>query len=700
MSLIGRAVVRFLLVCFWSTLFALGQSEMPHSVPLILHSVPSGDLALRLGIEELKRSLALRGFQFATGAATPTGLKHVALYGKGDFEKDRDPASQSYAIKPEPNGVGIYSSGVGLVYGVYRLAEEIRHDKFNWDLNASETPVFPQRIFSYQGVVFGLPDEGYYFRSAPFVNREVLARQVAYAKAAMRELLMLGFNTVSFLNLNVEDYINYDLFGDGHQVYGPDSLHRQRSVVFRQALNELADYAHQLHMQLFLQIYEFSLPDHLDGRNLSDETELTWKFVDAKFTELFQATRLDGVIVTPTEPSPRLAYRGFKLWREPEGAGRMASHYYGTIVRKLGKQLIFRLWWAAGTMDEFRQFLKGTPETDLMFDTKNTNGDFFLNARENPLIREGAARLRPFSVTFDCFRQYDGWGRLMFYPTFWEDRFQSCLKNGVTTVNAWGPWLGGCIFPGMWVEKYDEYDFLRHGFSPALATVYLFSRLAWNPLEPVRDITKRWAELHFGRENAETIQQALFASYQLWKTTYLDETPQSQLAFKWTMLFQPGQTGFEKEAGKESFLGQLYSKQPLSVVLQSNRMALELASQVRNLVFSIDPSSVPDAEAITGFRRAADLTWFYFRTFVDWRELLWRAYGYDHGDTSEQNTASLGHIIQNLQKTLPEWKEYPRESKDWLIFQYDPDLITAPAWMQRTSVAETVEKIRKMLVER
>jgi hypothetical protein len=450
-------------------------------------------------------------------------------------------------------------------------------------------------------------------------------------------------------------------------------------------------------MKLFLQVYEFSFPDHLDGSKLSDEAELTWKFVDAKFSELFQKTRLDGVIVTPTEPSPRLAYRGFKLWKEPQGAGRMASHYYDTVERKLGRRLIFRLWWVARTMDDFRQVLARAPEKDLMFETKNTYDDFFLNAEENQLVPNGAARLRPFSVTFDSFRQYDGWGRLLFYPTFWAERFRSCRRNGVVAVSAWGPWLGGCIFPGLWVEKYDEYDFLRHGFSPALASLYLFSQLAWDPEEAVEDITNRWAELHFGKKNVDLVREALFCSYDLWKTTYLDATAQSQLAFKWTMLFQPGQTGFEKEASQDSFLGQLYRKYPLTIVLDSNKVALGLAYEVRSLVLKIDSSIVPNPDAFAGFRRAADLTCLYFQTFTKWRELLWRAYALKQGDTSETNKNALRQVVHGLEAIIPEWQAYPREAKDWLIFRFDPDLLTAPAWMQRTSVAETVKDIRKIL---
>jgi hypothetical protein len=82
---------------------------------------------------------------------------------------------------------------------------------------------------------------------------------------------------------------------------------------------------------------------------------------------------------------------------------------------------------------------------------------------------------------------------------------------------------------------------------------------------------------------------------------------------------------------------------------------------------------------------------------VKWRELLWKSYGYGHGDNSQENKVSILQVIQDLEKVLPEWKDYPRESKDWLVFQYDPDLITAPAWMQRTSLVETVDKVKRML---
>jgi len=45
----------------------------------------------------------------------------------------------------------------------------------------------------------------------------------------------------------------------------------------------------------------------------------------------------------------------------------------------------------------------------------------------------------------------------------------------------------------------------------------------------------------------------------------------------------------------------------------------------------------------------------------------------------------------------PEWRKYPREAKDWFIFQFDPEMNTAPAWLQRTSVADTVREIKTKL---
>ena len=654
------------------------------TVSIVLDNAPIQDPALKLALEDLKLALKARGLSADVSKAVPSGGQSIVMKSSGEFRDDRANSSQGFAIEPISDGLQVSSPGIGLVSGVFKLAEAIRRDGVDWKLRRTETPAFGERIFSYQGVLFDLPDEGYYFRHEPYVNEPLLAEQLESAKEAMRRLLPYGFNSIAFLNLNVEDYINYDRWGDGKRVYPPDSLHRARSAIFCRALSELADYAHSLHLQLFLQLYEFSLPDHLGARGLTDDSAATWELVDAKFRELFQRTTLDGIILTMTEPSPRLAYRGITLWKTPEGAGRMASHYHDTIVKKCGRRLIVRMWMVTDEIEGIKRVLAGAPEPEIMYDTKETNGDFFLSAEENPLIKGGALRLRPFSVTFDVFRQFDGWGDLLFYPAFWEERFRSARANGAVAVDAWGPWLSGCIFPGIWVGKYDKYDFLRHGFRPALASLYLFSRLAWNPDDSAAEITRDWAALNFGKENAGALRQALFLSYDLWKTTYLG--PDDRGTFKWTMVFQPVSPENSATFEKHSF----------SELEQSNKKALALALQVHSLIHSLDARKAPSQQALRDFRRAADLTLLYFRTFTLWRELLWRNHAMDV-KRSVENESALRRVCGELDTLLPEWRKYPRESKDWFIFRFDPEMNAAPAWLARTSVADTVREVEKKL---
>jgi hypothetical protein len=676
-----------LLVSLRSPALALalpGEPPAAKSIQIVVARAPADDAALRLATQDLQEALRSKGLDVAVSPSCEPGARCIVLRGAGEFRKDRDVASQSFAIEPIARGLQISSPGVGLVFGTFKLAEAIRRDGVDWTLQRSESPAFAERIFSYQGTLFSLPDEGYYSRHEPYVNAPLLERQVNEAKLAMRRLLPYAFNSVAFLNLNVEDYINYDRLGNGQQVYAADSLHRQRSAIFCKALSDLVDSAHELHLQFFLQIYEFSLPDHLDGRAFADDSERTWEFVDAKYRELFERTNLDGIILTLTEPSPRLAYRGITLWKTREGAGRMASHYYDTIVKKAGRRLIVRMWMVTDDLDGFKSVLAGAPDPAIMYDTKNTKGDFFLSVGENPLVRQGAARLRPFSITFDVFRQFDGWGELLFYPAFWGERFRDARENGFVAVDAWGPWLAGCIFPGIWVGKYDDYDFLRRGFRPALASLYLFSRLAWNPADSVDDITKDWVTMHFGRANAGALGKALALSCELWKTTYLGDDDRG--TFKWTMVFQP--------PPEES--AEFFAKHSFAELEKSNRRALALAAQVHTLIYSLSSPHARQAQNIRAFRRAADLTLLYFRTFTLWRELLW----WDRASTEKKGLAvedALRRAASQLEALLPAWRQYPREAKDWFIFRFDPEMEAAPSWLRRTSVADTLREVRKKL---
>lgn len=644
--------------------FAAGVAGAAPEVAV--RDAPSNDPGLRMAIEDLQ-------------AALGSGDRRVTLHGAGSL----DPARQEYEIRSASGGWEVLSDGIGLIHGARRLAEAIRLRGFEANLTARASPVFRDRMFSYQGVRLNLPDESYYGRNKPFVNRERLRVECEAVREAMRVAAWYGFNQFTLLNLNLEDYVNYDRLGGGFEVYAPDSLHRLRSEVFCQALRELGEYARSLHLRFYLQIYEFSFPDHLDGRQLTENDELPWRMADAKFTEFFERTGIDGLVVTPTEPSPRLSYRGFQLWKTPEGAGRMAQRYHEIIVGKNRRELVLRTWMVADDRPTFERVLSTATEPTLRFETKHTNWDYFLSQSVNPLLPADAPRLRPMTVTFDVFRQFDGWGRCLMYPAFWGERFREAHRSGVVAVNAWGPWLPGCIYPGTWAGWGDPYDFMQDKASPAHAVTYLFSRLAWSPDESPERIAADWAKLRFGFQ-AEAATRALMLSESLWRTTYLEkDNAWSELAFKWTMLLRPGQPSVLKNAiaGVRSTFHKAYGgpKEPapaganssapgrdggavtLESVRASNARAVAQARAMHAEAMRVDPDRAPDAPAARAFRRAADLTLLLFETFAPYRELVFRSHG---KKTPDEETRRLGRDILAL---LPRWKQFPDEARDWLV---------------------------------
>ncbi len=634
------------------------------SAGVTVEHATADDAALQLAVSELTRALP------ASGA-------HVVLRGSGAFLVGDTAENQGFEILPENGRLVVQSKGAGLIYGAFRLAEMIRRDGFNPRLRLREQPAFAERMFSYEGTVLNLPDEGYYFRNRPYVNPFTIREQAEAARTAMRHLLRYGFNSITFLHLNLEDYVDYDQLGDGFKVYAADSHHRVRSKEFCRVLREVTAYAHSLHMRLYIQIYDFSFPDHLDGRQLNDQSEFTWRIVDARLSEMLQRTGVDGLVVTATEPSPRLNYRGFQLWKTPEGAGRMAQRYQQIIVGKNGRRMIFRTWRVANDMATFEHVLSTATDPNIIYDAKESDGDYFLSVGTNRLLTGGAAAKRPFMITFDAFREFDGWGRTVFFPRFWDERFRTAQQQGVKIVDAWGPWIPGCIYPGIWVSKYDDYDYLRQEYSPAHPMLYLFARLSWNPQQPADQIASDWARLHFGK-HAAAVEQVLKLSEALWKETYIGPTPHSGLAFKWTMLFQARPELIDK-VGRDWTIGTIQA---------TNRRAIEMAGRIRNLIDSIDPSETPSPGMARELRRAADLTDVFFRTFALWRELVFRAH------RVKQDREGMLAALENLEKTLPEWRRFPREAKDWLIFQFDPDLSTSPSWMQRSSVADAVRQFK------
>ena len=357
---------------------------------------------------------------------------------------------EEYRITPVSlngrKGLMVEGDERGTMYGMFKLAERIRIDSNFWQGEINQAPAFPLRIFSEEGQLLDIPDRGYYINKPPYVNEEIMRAEVDEMKNLIRHVVSLGYNSFSLLNLGVEEYLDYKYLDK--QVYSQDDRHRVRSAVFSRYLKELCDYAHSLHVDIYIQVYEIQFPPQLAKLyDIDIDSPDIERVINARYQELFERVPLDGMIVTATETHPRAGYASKNLWREKgsEGAGKMIRMYHNSCTAA-GKKIIFRLWRIASDAEGMNEVTRHTPK-DAIVAIKNTGGDYYLNWPTTTAITGGIAHEQPLVVLFDTFRQYDGWSRLFIYMKRWGDVMRACRDNGVIGINAWGAWAEGCIWP-------------------------------------------------------------------------------------------------------------------------------------------------------------------------------------------------------------------------------------------------------------
>jgi len=609
---------------------------------------------------------------------------------------DPPTSSETFAItSPRKRSLLVEGgSALGVAYGLYHLAEQIRLGEDVWQVRAREGPFFRDRLFSEEGQLLDLPDRGYYSDDPPYLNVDVLKSEIAHLRALLPHLLRHRFNGLTILHLNVEDYVDYDLLDK--PIYAQDDPHRARSKVLCELMKEFVDYAHSLHLHVHLQVYELAYPPAVGQHyRLTDASPDAAKVIDAKYRELFSRVPLDGMIITATETHPRCGYRAKRLWRSTEGLARMGCYYHRAIVQNCGKRLVFRLWRTGSTPKAFETIAANTPD-DLMLCIKNTSGDYYLKVGANALLRTGAPSKRPFMVLFDAFREFDGWSRLICYPTLWKERFELCAKTGVRAVNCWGPWSPGCIWPDeergylvgpdtpkSWRGLWADYRIFLNGFTPGQANVYLFSHLAWAPKTPVEQITRDWAKLHFGPVNVAAVAEALNLSQKIWMETFLRRTHPCHV--KWTMIFSP-----RKERANDALKHNAFD-----AILQSNQRAIDGSQRMLDLVQGIDPATCPNPGAAKGLSAAAQKTALFFETYMAAREGWLRRARLEglKGEARGAELTALAEVCTHLRRLLPKWQEYPQEAVDWRILEDDEKLRTAPYWMGHGSVKQFVGEL-------
>lgn len=650
-------------------------------VTVVVPAAKQGDAGLALAVEDLRQALGGAKLLVRSAEASLPDADAVLL----EPAQAGELAAEAYRIRPASSAnhraVTVTGDERGLIYGTCKLAERVRLGADPMTVSLDLRPAFPLRMFSEQGQLLDLPDRNYYAEEPPYVNEAMLRREVDEAKRLIDAVAKLGYNAIAFLHVSFEDYIDYeDLEGP---IYPADDRHRLRSPVFCRYLSELCDYAHARHLEFYLQTYEIQYPEEVDRRyGVRMDSPNLPKIIAARCGELFRRVPLDGLVITPNETHPRCGYRSQQLWQSQgrPGAGRMCQ-LYDEACRGLGKRAIFRLWRVAATAAEAQEAIGQVP-AEAMLETKDTGYDFFLNCPMTDILTSRLMREHAWMVTFDTFRQYDGWARCFCFVQDWGPRVQACRDGGVQALNAWGAWSPACINPDSepdylrlpdgsrtpdgfvqgWAGYWNAYRMFTRGFTPGQASAYLLARLAWEPDLPVAEIAGDFASIHLGAANAQAAAEALLQTQQAWQEHYLGRS-MTEIAhpcyLKWSMIFAPKPAELEKA----------YQRVPLETLLASNRRALECLAAMERAFAKTDRAQASNAEVYDRFAEGIDKTALYLRTLHNYREYWWRQRADRdlEGDARTENAAALATVRHELQQLLDDWRRYPEEAALWRI---------------------------------
>ena len=670
-----------LLILFFVITLSCQLVENRKHVTIIVPESVTSDQGYSLALSDLKSALTESGIKTVThsssGNTMPAGDEIVVC-------KAVDSMSESYVINQVAKGdskkIEITGGERGLMYGIFKLAEEIRIGKDLWSVSLEMSPDFSRRIFSEEGQLFDLPSVGYHLLKAPWVNNERFEKEKTELKTLIDEVARLGFNTLGILHVNFEDYISYKYLDK--ETYSKEDVHRIKSKLFATHLNEIIDYAHARHIEVFLQVYEFQYPPRLEEQYEIDLGNPGMKnIIDAKLRELFEEVRLDGLIVTATETLPRSGYKSKELWKKygKEGAGKMMTMYYNA-AKAVGRTVIFRSWMVSFGAEDSYKIFENTP-VDAQFEIKHTGHDFWLNYPLTSLVSKGIGYKRPLTITFDVFPQYYGWSRLICYQHRISEEAKIAKENGVSGIQAWGAWAPGCIWsddhPGYTPEgqlknpekvfydmagPWNNFRIFTRGFTPGQMNAYQLSRIAWDTKLEAKEIAHDWGAIHFGIENADNIAEVLMDSQEAFRELYPPGT--------WNFPFLPVYLTWATTTMLDTvWIREVYKDVALSEIVKSNQAAYARLKAMEEALSRIDPEKVPDKEIYAKFTEGFEKTELYISMYLEFRELWIRTRDFwkVHRIEQSKDWLDLDFCRERLDNIIEKWQKYPEECKYWGI---------------------------------
>jgi alpha-glucuronidase len=494
----------------WLRYTALRQSApyLPSSIAI----VGNGKL-LRAAGGELARALA--GGPKAEGATSSLPAKNAFVLGRWSamhplFPELRvaHPLSQDgfwlKSVKHKGARYWLIAGGSdrAVLYGTFFLLAQIAQQKNVMELDDLENPSAPIRWVSQWDNLDGSIERGYAGRSIFFDGGHVradLSRAAEYA----RLLASIGINVCAINNVNADP-----------RLLRPEYLPQ---------LVRVADVFRRWGIQLAISV-DLSSPVSAGGLSTFDP-------LDPKVAAWWKQT-VDQIYSQIPD------FAGFVIKADSEGRsgpsqyGRTAADAANVIARALQLHhgvVMYRAFvynhhvdWRDPKADRARAAydyfhpLDGKFEDNVVLQIKYGPIDFQVREPASPLF--GAMKQTSEAIELQVTQEYTGQQRhLVFLPPMWKQTLDFDMQvNGATPVkkmvagDVWHRSLGG--YNAVVNVGLDPY-WLGHPL--AMANLYGYGRLAWNPDLSAQQIADGWTRLTFGNDAKvdSTISRMLLSSW-------------------------------------------------------------------------------------------------------------------------------------------------------------------------------------------
>lgn len=349
----------------------------------------------------------------------------------------------------------------------------------------------------------------------PFVDTSAFSREQRKMEQYAGMMAEYGFNAISlpwFLEV-----VNFDRVGDGHQVYGNQSLYRQRHDTLALWIGQLMEVTSErgLGPYLWTDMVALTPPlrSYFQRRFGSVDTgrEEFWDVYRLAAEEAFEKFPLvEGIIIRIGEAGSIYNKPGWEytseLYVRTERSVRLMLDAFLAAAEKYDRTIIFRTWSVGigniGDMhtnpETYHRVLDEIRSYHLVVSTKYCSGDFYSWLPLNPTLFTGSHRR---ITELQTKREFEGFGAIPNYVApLHRDALRAFVEGNPRFEGAW-TWTqnGGPLRAGPLII----YPF--YGFNVINdANVYATGRLLNDPRQSMDSISAEWIGMTFGTDSLLT----------------------------------------------------------------------------------------------------------------------------------------------------------------------------------------------------